>query len=66
VVTGGDVVVAVDNQPVHSFDDILVYVALSTRPGQVVKLSVLRDGKPQEIDVKLGTRPAKIILDSQP
>ena len=26
-------------------------------PGQTVKLEVLRDGKTQEIDVTLGTRP---------
>lgn len=54
---GGDVITAIDGQPVSSFDDILIYVALKTNPGQVVSLSILRNGKPMEIKVKLEKRP---------
>ncbi len=55
---GGDVVIAIDGQPVHSFDDMLVYVALHTTPGQEVTLTVLRDGKEKTFVVKLEPRPA--------
>ncbi len=54
---GGDVVVAVDSQPVNSFDDLLVYIALKVGPGDNVVLKVLRDGQYQDITVKLEQRP---------
>lgn len=54
---GGDVVTAIDGQPVRSFDDLLIYIALETRPGQEVKLSILRGGETQEVSVRLETRP---------
>lgn len=54
---GGDVIIAVDGQPVNSFDDLLVYVALETSPGQEVVLTVLRDGQEQDFKVTLEPRP---------
>ena len=55
--TGGDVIVAIDGQPVGTFDDLLVYVALQSRPGQQVTLTILRDGKTLEIPLTLESRP---------
>jgi 2-alkenal reductase len=55
---GGDVITAIDGQPVKTFDDILVYLSLNTSPGQEVTLTILRDGKTQDIPLKLGTRPS--------
>ena len=57
--TGGDVIVAIDGQPVNTFDDLLVYVALQTRPGQEVQLTVLRDGKTIKVPLTLEARPAE-------
>jgi 2-alkenal reductase len=54
---GGDVIVAVNGQPVKSFDDILVYIALNTSPGQEINLTVLRDGESLEIPLTLEPRP---------
>ena len=54
---GGDVIIAVDGRPVNSFDDILIYIALETSPGQDVVLTVLRDNKQMEFTVKLEPRP---------
>ena len=54
---GGDVIIAIDGQPVFSFDDVLVYVALQTSPGQTVTLTILRDGKPMDVPVTLEPRP---------
>jgi 2-alkenal reductase len=60
---GGDVIVAIDNQPIESFDDLLVYVAMQTKPQQDIKLTVLRDGKTKELTLTLGIRPDN--LDTQ-
>lgn len=55
---GGDVVTAIDDQPVNSFDDLLIYIALQAEPGQNVTLTILRDGKSQDVRVQLGARPS--------
>jgi 2-alkenal reductase len=54
---GGDVVTAVDGQSLRSFDDLLLYIAVNARPGQSIRLTILRDGKQQDVDVILGVRP---------
>jgi len=60
---GGDVIVAIDNQPIESFDDLLIYVAMQTKPQQDIKLTVIRDGKTKELTLTLGIRPDN--LDTQ-
>jgi 2-alkenal reductase len=60
VEVGGDVITAVDGQPVNTFDDLLIYVALNTQPGQEVQLTVLRGGETQEITVELEERPENL------
>jgi S1-C subfamily serine protease len=45
--------------PVKTFDDVLIYVALSTSPGQEVTLTILRDGEYQDMTVTLEPRPAE-------
>jgi S1-C subfamily serine protease len=48
----GDVVQAIDGRKVATVDDL--YAALERRaPGEIVKLRVLRDGQPVDLDVKL-------------
>ena len=56
---GGDVITAIDGQPVKTFDDMLVYLSLHTSPGQEVTLTILRDGKYQDVKLQLGIRPAQ-------
>jgi S1-C subfamily serine protease len=58
VEVGGDVIIAIDGQPVKTFDDMLVYLTLNTSPGQEVTLTILRDGQYQDITLKLGSRPS--------
>jgi serine protease Do len=55
---GGDVITAIDGQTVLKMDDIIAYLADSTVVGQKVTLSILRNGKPQDIQVTLEARPA--------
>jgi 2-alkenal reductase len=54
---GGDVITAIDGEPIDDFDDLLSYVALKTEPGQDVRLTVLRGGTEQEVTVTVGERP---------
>ncbi len=60
VETGGDVITAVDGEPVSSFDDILLYIAFKAEPGQTITLTVIRDGAQQEVDVTLEPRPQTV------
>lgn len=55
---GGDVVIAINGQPVKSFDDIVAYLARSTNVGQTVTLTILRGGNEQTVQVTLTARPA--------
>jgi len=59
VEVGGDVITAIDGQPVKTFDDMLVYLSLQTSPGQQVTLTILRDGKYQDVSLTLGTRASQ-------
>ncbi|OGN89092.1 MAG: hypothetical protein A2Y88_08300 [Chloroflexi bacterium RBG_13_48_10] len=56
---GGDVITAIDGQPVKTFDDMLVYLTLQTSPGQEVTLTILRNGQVQDVTLQLGTRPTE-------
>jgi 2-alkenal reductase len=56
---GGDIITAIDGQAVHSMSDIIAYLAIHTQVGQTVTLSILRDGKAQNVQVALGTRPSQ-------
>jgi 2-alkenal reductase len=53
---GGDLVVAIDGQPVVTFDDMIRYLALHKSPGDTVTLTVLRGDQQLEIPVVLGKR----------
>jgi serine protease Do len=54
---GGDVIVAIDDQPVKEFDDLVVYLARNTEVGQTVTLTVLRYGDQEKVQVTLDARP---------
>lgn len=60
VPVGGDVIIAADDASIRSFDDLLIYIALKTRPGQEVTLTVLRAGETQDIVVMLDERPESV------
>jgi S1-C subfamily serine protease len=55
---GGDIITAVDGQPVKVFDDLLAYLSRYGEPGTKVTLTVLRDGEMMDIEVTLEVRPA--------
>ncbi len=54
---GGDIIVAIDDEPVRSFEDLVSYLVRKTEPGQKATLTVLRDGELLELDIELSERP---------
>ena len=57
VPAGGDMILAIDGQPLIHADDLTAYIFTKTTPGQTIKLTVLRAGKQQDISVTLSPRP---------
>ena len=54
---GGDVITAIDGQPVATFDALLAYLTTNKSPGDTVVLTILRDGQTMDVTVTLGARP---------
>jgi len=55
---GGDLVTAIDDQPVKTFDDLLIYLESFRSPGETVTLKVLRPGQGEvSAPLVLGERP---------
>jgi serine protease Do len=63
--SAGDVITAVDGKTVTRFEDLVSYLFNNTQPGQVVTLTVLRDGKQFQAKVTLGTQPSAL-AETQP
>lgn len=57
VLAGGDLIVAVDGHPVRGFDDFLSYLIINKSPGDTIVLTIVRDGKEQDVSLVLGKRP---------
>jgi len=55
---GGDVVIGVDGFTVKDFYDLVVYIERLRKPGDTIKLTILRGDSELEIDLVLGARPA--------
>jgi len=55
---GGDVLVAINDTPVKRFDDMINYLATHTSVGDVVTLTVVRNGQQMSIAVTLEERPS--------
>lgn len=58
--SGGDIILAINDEPISSFDDILAYLEYYTSPGDVVTLKVLRDGQTILLEMTLAPRPEAI------
>lgn len=54
---GGDVIMAIDGQPVATFDQLLSYLITNKSPGDSVVLTILRGDQTLDIPVTLGERP---------
>ena len=56
--SGGDLIVAVDGQPVMTQDDLMRYLILNKSPGDSISLTILRGSQKLDIKLVLGTRPS--------
>ncbi len=54
---GGDVITAIDGQPVKVFDDLLGYIIRHAQVGDSVTLDIIRNGQPMQVQVTLQARP---------
>lgn len=55
---GGDLITAIDGQPVSNFDDLLSYLITNKAPGENVVLTVVRDGQTMDVTLTLDKRPS--------
>ena len=53
----GDLVIQIDDEPLTDFGDLISYLVAKTEPGQVVTMTVIRDGQTLQLTVTLGERP---------
>jgi S1-C subfamily serine protease len=56
ILIGGDIVTAINNQPVADWNALLEYLELHTQVGHDVVLSLLRDGQPLELTLTLAAQ----------
>lgn len=54
---GGDVIVGIDGNEVHTHEELMRFLITETTPGEPVEIDVLRDGGPTTLHVVLGERP---------
>ncbi|HWQ83077.1 MAG TPA: PDZ domain-containing protein, partial [Anaerolineales bacterium] len=54
---GGDVITAIDGQPINTMDELIAYLNDQTEVGQTVSITVLRDGSEMTLDITLAARP---------
>jgi 2-alkenal reductase len=57
VQSGGDLIIAIDNQPVFRFDDLISYLYSKRSPGDTVVVTVLRGKEKVDLTLTLATRP---------
>jgi 2-alkenal reductase len=54
---GGDLIIAVDGQPVRASDDLIRYVVVNKSPGDTITLTVMRGDQKTDVKLTLGVRP---------
>ncbi len=54
----GDIIIAIDGEPVNNSQELTVYLETQTTVGDTVELTIIRDGEEQAIQVILEERPA--------
>lgn len=54
---GGDVIVAIDGQPVKEFDDLITYLVRNKSVGETITLTIIYQGQEETVEVTLAARP---------
>jgi serine protease Do len=63
---GGDIITAINGEPVTGMDRLITYLTSETRPGDQVELAVIRDGQPETVTVTLAARPGGLAIEANP
>lgn len=56
VFSGGDIIVAINGQPMYSRDDMLIYLEDHFRPGDVITVTIVRNRQTQDVSLTLSAR----------
>jgi len=59
VTLGGDIIIEIDGKKVAGMDEVIEFVN-GAKPGESVKVEILRDGKQKSVEITLGKRPASV------
>ncbi len=54
---GGDVIIAIDDEAIETFDDLISFLARRGTVGEAVTLTIIRNGKEQKVELTLEARP---------
>ena len=54
---GGDIIIGIDNKTVNNIDDILTYLEREKQVGDIVEITLLRDGQLHGMNAIVGSRP---------
>lgn len=57
IVIGGDIIIALNDVRITGIDDLSSYLEEYTAPGQIVKVTIIRENQMLTLDVELGARP---------
>jgi 2-alkenal reductase len=57
VATNGDLIIAVDGQPIANSDDLIGYLVFETEVGQTINLTIIRNGEQMTVPLILEQRP---------
>jgi S1-C subfamily serine protease len=57
VTVGGDVIIAIEDEEIETFDDLISFLARRGAVGEVVTLTIIRNGKEQTLELTLEARP---------
>jgi S1-C subfamily serine protease len=54
---GGDVIIALEEEPIRTFDEMIAFLSRRGEVGQTVTVTILRDGEEQKVKLTLEARP---------
>jgi len=57
---GGDIITAINGQPIANFQELTVYLEAETRVGDKVEVTLIRDGEEITVAVTLAERPEQL------
>ena len=60
---GGDVIIGIEDEEVHDFNDLISFLSRRGAVNETVSLTIIRDGQEQTLEMTLGPRPKAVELN---